>query len=110
MMHGRGHIESVGTGMSGLVHMLSRTLGNPVIDKTGLAGDFDYKLDWTPDDTASATTKSGNAAPGDNTISQDTAGPSIFTALQEQLGLKLVAQKQPVDVIVIDHMEQPTAN
>jgi uncharacterized protein (TIGR03435 family) len=106
----RGHIESTGTGMSGLVRMLSGQLGRTVVDKTGLTGDFDYKLDWTPDDTASAMTKSSNPGPGDNTTSQDAAGPSLFTALEEQLGLKLESTKGPVDVIVIDQLEQPTAN
>jgi bla regulator protein blaR1 len=110
MMRGRGHIESVGTGMSGLVRLLSGQLGRTVVDKTGLTGDFDYKLDWTPDDTASAMTKSSNPGPGDNTTSQDAAGPSLFTALEEQLGLKLESTKGPVDVIVIDQLEQPTAN
>jgi len=110
MMHGRGHIESVGTGMSGLVRHLSGQLGRTVVDKTGLTGDFDFKLDWTPDDTASAMTKANNPSPGDSTTSQDTAGPSLFTALEEQLGLKLESTKGPVDVIVIDQLEQPTAN
>jgi uncharacterized protein (TIGR03435 family) len=110
MMHGRGHIESMGTGMPGLAGLLSGQLGRTVVDKTGLSGDFDYKLDWTPDDTASAITKSGNPLPGDNATSQDAGGPSLFTALEEQLGLKLESTKGPVDVIVIDRLEQPTAN
>jgi uncharacterized protein (TIGR03435 family) len=109
MMHGRGHIESVGTGTSGLVRLLSAQLDRTVVDKTGLTGNYDFKLDWTPDDTASAMTKGGNPAPGDNAVSPD-AGPSLFTALEEQLGLKLVSTKGPVDVIVIDQLEQPTAN
>ena len=49
MMHGRGHIESTGMGMSGLVRLLSRQLGRTVVDKTGLTGEYDYKFDWTPD-------------------------------------------------------------
>lgn len=110
MMHGRGHIESVGTGTSGLVRLLSAQLGRTVVDKTGLTGDFDYKLDWTPDDTLPQMTKSGSPAPGDNASSPDAAGPSLFTALEEQLGLKLESTKGPVDVIVIDQLNQPTAN
>jgi bla regulator protein blaR1 len=93
--------------MESLAHMLSRTLGNPVIDKTGLTGKYDYRLQFAPDDSVRASMPPpamGGAPP------PETDGPSIFTALQEQLGLKLVAQKQPVDVIVIDHMDQPTAN
>lgn len=110
MMRGRGHIESTGTGMSGLVRVLSGQLGRTVVDKTGVTGDFDYKLDWTPDDALPQMPKSSNPAPGDNTSSQDTGGPSLFTALEEQLGLKLESTKGPVDVIVIDQLEQPTAN
>jgi uncharacterized protein (TIGR03435 family) len=90
-----------------LAHELSRTLGNPVIDKTGLTGKYDYRLQFAPDDSVRASMPPpamGSAPP------PEADGPSIFTALQEQLGLKLVAQKQPVDVIVIDHMEQPTPN
>jgi uncharacterized protein (TIGR03435 family) len=93
--------------MDSLVHMLARTLGNPVIDKTGLTGKYDLRLQFAPDDNVRASMPPpamGGAPP------PETDGPSIFTALQEQLGLKLVAQKQPVDVIVIDHMERPTAN
>jgi bla regulator protein blaR1 len=92
--------------MASLVHMLSRTLGSPVIDKTGLTGKYDLRLQFAPDDSVRASMPPviGGAPP------TETDGPSIFTALQEQLGLKLVAQKEPVDVIVIDHVEQPTAN
>jgi len=110
MMHGRGHVESTGTDMPVLARVLSSQLSRTVIDKTGLTGEFDYKLDWTPDDTAAAMTKGGNPALGDNAPSPDAAGPSLFTALEEQLGLKLESTKGPVDVIVIDQLEQPTAN
>lgn len=110
MMRGRGHIESTGSGLAGLVRLLSGQLGRTVVDKTGLKGDFDYKLDWTPDDATTAITKSGNPVAGDNAALQDAGGPSLFTALEEQLGLKLEATKGPVDVVVIDHMEPPTAN
>jgi uncharacterized protein (TIGR03435 family) len=110
MMNGRGHIESTGTDMSSLARVLSGQLGRTVVDKTGLTGDFDYKLDWTPDEMAPAMTKSGNPTPGDNPPSQDAVGPSLFTALEEQLGLKLDSTKGPSDVIVIDELDQPTAN
>jgi uncharacterized protein (TIGR03435 family) len=109
-MHGRGHLESTGMGMPGLVRVLSGQLGRTVVDKTGLPGNYDYKLDWTPDDTASQMMKGGNPAAGDNAAPPDAAGPTLFTALEEQLGLKLEATKGPVDVIVIDELQQPTAN
>jgi uncharacterized protein (TIGR03435 family) len=109
-MHGRGHIESTGTGMRGLVRILSAQLRRTVVDKTGLTGNFDYKLDWTPDDTGSAIPKSANPGTGDPGVTSDAAGPSLFTALEEQLGLKLESTKGPVDVIVIDQLVPPTAN
>jgi uncharacterized protein (TIGR03435 family) len=73
---------------------LSRIAGRAVIDKTNLTGRYDFKLQWTPDD-APAT--------------EDSA-PSLFTAIQEQLGLKLEPAKEPVPVLVIDHVDLPTPN
>jgi uncharacterized protein (TIGR03435 family) len=76
----------------------SSELGRMIIDKTGLTGKkFDFELKWAPDDRRDAA----NAAD---------AAPSLFTALEEQLGLKLVPSKAPVEVLVIDHMEKPSAN
>jgi uncharacterized protein (TIGR03435 family) len=78
-----------------------------VLDKTGLSGNFDIDLKWTPMPTSmSAAAQSGPG--GADRIGND--GPSIFTALQEQLGLKLASQKGPVIVLVIDRVEHPTAN
>jgi uncharacterized protein (TIGR03435 family) len=73
-----------------------------IIDKTGIEGGFDFTLNWTPDPTETQNT---NAA-----VSIDPAGPSIFTAIQEQLGLKLESTKTPVDVILIDSVQKPTEN
>jgi uncharacterized protein (TIGR03435 family) len=109
LMSGRGHIESVGTGTEDLARILSGQLGRTVVDKTGLAGRFDYKLDWTPDNASQQMMKSGDSGPGEN-ASSDSVGPSLFTALEEQLGLKLESAKGPVDVVVIDQLQQPTAN
>ncbi len=95
--------------MTSIVRWISMQLGSTVIDKTGLTESYDYTLSFVPDESM----KAGILPPGSNggsTLPPDTEGPSIFTALPEQLGLKLVAQKLPVDVIVIDHMEPPTAN
>ena len=72
--------------------------GRPVVDQTGLKGAFDFTLKWTPDQLAA----SAAAAGGDE--------PSFFTAIREQLGLMLVPSKAPTEVIVIDHIEQPSAN
>jgi uncharacterized protein (TIGR03435 family) len=79
--------------------------GRIVSDKTGLKGRFDFTLKWTPDPTM------GAMPPGpDSGVKSDSAAPSLLTALQEQLGLKLEMTKEPVDVIVIDSAELPTPN
>lgn len=75
-----------------------------VIDKTGLTGDFDLDLRFTPD----ATLGLGAAAGGPQTI--DANGPSLFTALQEQLGLKLESQRTLVEVLVVEQAARPSAN
>jgi uncharacterized protein (TIGR03435 family) len=110
MMMGHGHFESEGTGMDVLTRSLSQNLGRTVVDKTSLTGNFDYKLDWTPDVAPAAIANVSNPADGDNLTSHDTGGPSLFTAIEEQLGLKLDAAKGPIDVVVIDQLNQPTAN
>ena len=79
---------------------LSRELGRDIIDKTEIKGRYDLTIKWTPD--AGAGTDS--AAPSAD------SGPSIFTAVQEQLGLKLEPAKAPVQVLVIDHAEMPSEN
>ena len=72
--------------------------GRLVVDKTGLTGKYDFTLKWTPDMGQGADPPSTDA------------GPTLFTALQDELGLKLQPTKAPVDVIVIDHVEMPTPN
>ena len=79
--------------------------GRIVSDKTGLKGRFDFTLKWTRDQTADAMP----LAP-DSVVKTDSSAPSLLTALQEQLGLKLESTKEPVDVIVIDSAEQPMPN
>ena len=107
----RGQVESTGTGMSDLARILSGQLGRTVVDKTGLTGNYDYKLAWTPDDVPPAMTKPGSSdASEGGAAAPDTSAPSLFTALQVQLGLKLEATKGPVDVVVIDRLQQPSAN
>jgi uncharacterized protein (TIGR03435 family) len=79
--------------------------GKIVVDRTGLQGSFDFVLRWTPDPTMGAAPPGG--ADG---LNSDSSAPSLLTALQEQLGLKLESTKEPVDVIVIDSAELPTPN
>jgi uncharacterized protein (TIGR03435 family) len=80
-------------------------LDRPVIDKTGLAGSFDFTLRWTPDESQFST--SGLRA---SQAAGDAIMPPLFVALKEQLGLKLEAQKIPAEVFVIDHVERPLEN
>ena len=84
--------------LPGLANMLSDALNRNVIDQTGLTGSYDVHLKWTTDQALD----SGNGKP-----SQD---PPLFTALQEQLGLKLIPAKGPVQTWVVDHVERPTEN
>jgi bla regulator protein BlaR1 len=91
--------------ISNLVGLLSMLLNRTVVDKTGLAGKYDFTLNWTPDES-----NDPNFFPSSTGQPPDPAGPSIFAALQEQLGLKLEAGKGPVQVIVIDHIEKPSGN
>jgi uncharacterized protein (TIGR03435 family) len=104
---GTGHIEVQGSNSVALLaEELAKIVGRVVVDKTGVAGRYDLSLKWTPDDGAAprqSSTERGAPAP-------DLSGPSIFTALQEQLGLKLMPQKGPVQVLVIDHIEMPSEN
>jgi len=101
---GRGAISGEGTTMHFLAILLSRQLGRNVVDETGLTGRYDFKLTWTPEDSAVPAPQSPDLGAG------LTAGPSLFGAISEQLGLKLEPVKGPTDVLVIDHVEKPTAN
>ncbi len=94
-----------GVPMARMALALSRIVGRPVVDKTGLMGTFDVTLRWTPDETQAFLASAQPAA-----APPDTSGPSIFTALQEQLGLRLESQKGPVEVLVIDSAQLPSAN
>lgn len=77
-------------------------LDRPIVDHTGITGKYDFKLDWTPD----FSQLDGNPPP----MKSDANAPSLYTAIQEQLGLKLEAAKEPADVFVIDHVETPSEN
>jgi uncharacterized protein (TIGR03435 family) len=88
-----------------LTQELSRELGRVVIDKTGIVGRYDVALKWTPE-TGTASMNGGTEAAAPSPDS----GPSIFTAIQEQLGLKLESARGPVQVLIIDHVEMPSEN
>ena len=88
-----------------LTQELSQELGRVVIDKTGIDGRYNVTLKWTPD---TGTTPMDNGR--EVTAASSDSGSSIFTAIQEQLGLKLESTKGPVQVLVIDHVEMPSEN
>jgi uncharacterized protein (TIGR03435 family) len=94
--YGSGRIAVRATSIEQLTTNLSGTVGRMIMDKTGLAEKkYDFTLKWTPDERRNP---------------DDADSPSIFTALEEQLGLKLVPAEGPVETLVIDHMERPSAN
>jgi uncharacterized protein (TIGR03435 family) len=93
--------------MADLVQTLkSYVLSLPVVDKTGLEGRWDFTMKWTPDETQFADAPVPVPPPADDA----NAPPPLFTAIQEQLGLKLEAQKADVPVLVIDHVDHPSPN
>lgn len=99
---GRGLLEGKGVTMPTLADLLGGSLDQRVIDKTGITGGFDIKLQWTPME------REVDFPDGDSP--GDASGPSLFTAIREQLGLKLEPAKGPVEVLVIDHIDRPSAN
>jgi uncharacterized protein (TIGR03435 family) len=106
---GNGSLSIKKGGMAWLAALLSRELGRVVIDQTDLTGEYDYKLEWTPDPREGGPESIG-LPPEPPRPRAETNGPSIFTAIQEQLGLRLVSQKGPVEIVVIDSVEKPSAN
>lgn len=102
-MNGRGDLTATDVPVSLLADVLSRqpeTNGRVVVDKTGLTGNYSWNLKWTPESPD---------GPSSGTPTDD-AAPSFFTALEEQLGLKLDSQKGPVAVVAVDRMELPSVN
>jgi uncharacterized protein (TIGR03435 family) len=95
----RIHVQGSDHTVTLLARALAESLGRVVLDKTGLDGRYDLTLKWTPDDASATTTTPAPDAP-----------PDIFTAIQEQLGLKLEPTKGPVPILVIDSVAMPSEN
>src|SRR5215467_11175102 len=110
MFHlGRGELSSTGAPLELLAAQLSARLGKPVVDKTGLKGVYSFYLHWTPDPSEDELLKQS----GEPLFPEPPAeanGPTLTNALQEQLGLKLVPQNEPVQVLVVDHAELPSGD
>lgn len=103
---GFGNLKARGTTLTALAAGLSIFAGRIVVDRTGLAGGYDVDLNWTPDQIPRPA-GGGDQPVQVNGVTVDPNGPSLFTALQEQLGLKLESSKGPVDVLVVEHAEKP---
>jgi uncharacterized protein (TIGR03435 family) len=125
MMSGRFRMQANKQSMAGLADTLSGQLDRPVVDMTELKGNYDITLDYAPEEGSGVGMRiamlggppppapggGGEGGPPAASTPDGQSGPSIFAALQEQLGLKLEAKKGPVDLLVIDHLEKvPTEN
>ncbi len=95
-------LDAVGISIDQLREVLANMFNNLVLNETGLNGRYDVHIQWTPEQPPSAP----DALPQGS----DLPDPSIFTALEERLGLKLESRKEPVETLVIDHAERPGEN
>jgi len=89
---GLGHLEVRHASIATFIRSLNEPSDRPILDKSDIRGLFDFTLDWTPEGRTGAE------------------GPSIFTAMEEQLGLKLESRREPLEYLVIDHVERPSEN
>jgi bla regulator protein BlaR1 len=105
-----GQFIATGAPIASILGTVSRELGGPIVlDQTGLKGEYDFTLKWTPG-AGLPTSMPISGQDSETAALPDPSGTSIFTALQEQLGLKLETKKAPVDVLVIVHVERPSEN
>jgi len=98
--NGKNRMQGAGVTMDSLASNLSQSLGRTAFNKTGLTGIYNFALTWTSDAGDGSTDAPADAS----------SGPSLFTAVDEQLGLRLQSAKGPVVVLVIDSLERPTEN
>jgi len=103
MRNTAGRFQFGGNPLSVFANGLANQVARTVVDRTGLTGNWDFEFTFTPERFRQARSTGVDAPP-----SVDPDGPSLFTAIQEQLGLKLESTKGPVKVLVIDHVEQPS--
>jgi uncharacterized protein (TIGR03435 family) len=111
MFRGLGDLMVMNNTMTDFAHgMQGAVMDRPVVDHTGLTDRYDFHLKWTPDDSQFAQFRGTNGPMVQPAGDNPNAPPSLYTAMQEQLGLKMEAGKASDDVIVIDHVEKPSAN
>ena len=108
MRMGGGLANASGQPIAGLVQLLAQFSGRPVVDKTGLTGQYDFDLKWSPDPGQGRGGGLGGPPPGAPAPQVDPDAPNLYTAVQEQLGLKLENARGPVDVVVVDRFERPS--
>ena len=109
MLMAPGRIEAGGQPIAMLANTLAQQMGRPVVDETGLTGGYEFTLTFMPE--AGRGMPAGPPPPGAPELPPiDPNAPSLTTALQEQLGLKLESTKGSMEMIVIDSIEQPTEN
>ena len=104
---GPGNMAVGGSTLAQFANSLGMFAGRVVQDRTGLAGSYDFNLTWTPDQMPQRSPGAPDGPPQFNGVAVDPNGPSLFTAVQEQLGLRLDSQRGPVDVVVIDRADKP---
>lgn len=111
LFRGLGDLVVRNMNMTGFAKwMQSSVMNRPVVDQTGLTDKYDFMLKWTPDDSQFAQFRGAVTPPAAPAGDNPNAPPSLYTAVQEQLGLKIEAAKAPDDVIVIDHVDKPSPN
>jgi uncharacterized protein (TIGR03435 family) len=112
MRRGRSVLVGTAVTMGIFINSLSQLMGRTIIDKTDLTGLYDVRLEWPPDAVPGAgpTFVSGGPIGPEAPLPTERSGPSIFTVIQEQLGLKLESAKGPVRVLVIDSVQKPSEN
>jgi uncharacterized protein (TIGR03435 family) len=98
---GKGSLDATKISMANLATALSFVLARPVVDRTGVTGEFSIHLSFTPEEITPESLPPAGL---------DTPGASVFSAVQEQLGLRLNPSKGPVAILVIDHVEKPSEN
>jgi len=116
MINGRARMIGNGQPISKLADALSRQLGRPVVDQTGLKANYDFSLDFDPEGGMGGHGRMmmpgpphGGEGDGPGANPPESENPGLFTALQEQLGLKLEQKKGPLELLVVDHSEKVAA-
>jgi uncharacterized protein (TIGR03435 family) len=106
----RGRLTTQGINIPAFAFQLSRVLGRRVLDNTGLTGMYDLNLEWQPDENQAAMFQAMGVPEGFGAPPPDWPGPTLFTALEEQLGLRLESRKGPVEMFAIEKIEKPSEN